>query len=179
MAEKKIGSVKKSSTRTSGSTRIAAKRGKNTGTRMTGIRTGEKHPRLLSGGNPQIAKADGAGPVRAYIEAMPGWKRDIGRRLDVMIVDLVPGVKRAVRWNSPFYGVEQPDGSVGWFMSLHCITRYVKVAFFDGTSLKPMPPEESKNAGIRYVHIFEDGMDEATMRTWINQASRLPGLDLF
>ncbi len=179
MAKKKAGSMKKSSPRSTGSTRIATKRGKSTGTRTSSTNS-SNGPRLLSGGNPQIAKGDGAGPVRAYIEAMPGWKRGVGRTLDALVVELVPGVKKAVRWNSPFYGVEQKDGTIGWFMSLHCITRYVKVAFFDGTRLKPMPTEESKKEGIRYCHIFEDvGLDETQMRSWITQAARLPGMSWF
>ena len=85
-------------------------------------------PKLLSGGNPQIAKADGDAPVQAYIAAMPGWKRDVGRRLDALITRTVPGVRKAVKWNSPFYGME----GQGWFLNFHCFTRYVKVAFFRG-----------------------------------------------
>lgn len=133
-------------------------------------------PRLLAGGNPQIAKGDGDAPVRAYIEAMPGWKRDVGRRLDALIVRNVPGVRKAVRWNSPFYGVE----GRGWFLSVHCLTRYVKVAFFRGTSLRPVPPVESKNEGTRYFHIHEgDRLDEALLASWIRQASELEGTDCF
>ncbi|HEU4394090.1 MAG TPA: DUF1801 domain-containing protein [Planctomycetota bacterium] len=129
-------------------------------------------PRLLSGGNPQIAKADGDAAVKAYIDAMPGWKRDVGRRLDALIERTVPGVQKAVRWNSPFYGTE----GKGWFVGFHCITKYVKVAFFRGTSLKPLPPVESKNAGTRYFHVHEgDRIDEALVGDWIRQASALPG----
>ncbi len=129
-------------------------------------------PKLLSGGNPQIAKADGDEAVQAYIAAMPGWKQDVGRRLDELIVRTLPDVRKAVRWNSPFYGTEKN----GWFLSFHCITKYVKVAFFNGTSLKPMPPVESKNEGTRYLHIFEDGaFDEKQMTNWIKQAARTPG----
>jgi hypothetical protein len=137
---------------------------------------GAAKPKLLSGGNPQIAKADGEGPVQAYIAAMPGWKRDVGRRLDALIVRTVPGVRKAVRWNSPFYGV---DGK-GWFLGVHCITKYVKVAFFKGASLRPMPPVESKQKDVRYFHIFEDEkFDEELVASWIRQASALPGENCF
>ncbi len=131
---------------------------------------------LLSGGNPQIAKADGDAPVQAYIAAMPGWKRDVGRKLDALIVRTLPNVQKAVRWNSPFYGVE----GQGWFLGLHCITKYVKLAFFRGTSLKPMPPVESKNEGTRYFHIYEnDQLDEALLVSWIRQAAEVPGENCF
>src|SRR5689334_24712144 len=109
-------------------------------------------PKLLSGGNPQIAKADGDAPVQAYIDAMPGWKRDVGRRLDKLLVRNVPNVRKAVRWNTPFYGVE----GRGWFIGFHCMTKYVRVAFFNGTSLRPLPPRESKIDGVRYLDIHED-----------------------
>ena len=109
-------------------------------------------PKLLSGGNPQIAKGDGDVPVQAYIAAMPGWKRDVGRRLDALVVRTVPDVRKAVRWNTPFYGIEDR----GWFLGFHCITKYVKVAFFRGTSLRPVPPVASKQKGVRYFHIHED-----------------------
>ena len=133
-------------------------------------------PTLLAGGNPQIAKADGDAPVRAYIAAMPGWKRDVGHRLDALIVRTVPGVRKAVRWNSPFYGIE----GQGWFLGLHCLTKYVKVAFFRGRSLHPVPPVESKNEGTRYFHIHEDDqLDEQLVASWIRQASELPGEDCF
>jgi len=129
-------------------------------------------PVLLSGGNPQIAKADGDAPVQAYIAAMPGWKRDLGRRLDSIIVHTVPDVRKAVRWNSPFYGVE----GQGWFLNFHCFTKYVKVAFFNGTSLDPPPPGESKDENVRYLNIYEDGQfDEAQFAAWVKQASQLPG----
>ena len=129
-------------------------------------------PRLLAGGNPQIAKADGDAPVRAYIAAMPGWKRDLGRRLDALIVRTVPGVRKAIKWNSPFYGVE----GHGWFLSLHVFTTYVKVAFFKGTSLRPVPPKESKHKEVRYVDIREkDELDEAQLAEWVRQAAALPG----
>ena len=131
-------------------------------------------PTLLAGGNPQIAKADGNAPVQAYIAAMPGWKRDIGRRLDALIVRTVPNVRKAVRWNTPFYGVE----GQGWFLGFHVFTRYVKVSFFRGTSLRPMPPGESKTAEARYLDIHEDDeIDEKQMAAWIKQAASIPGWD--
>jgi len=129
-------------------------------------------PTLLSGGNPQIAKGYGDAPVQAYIAAMPGWKRDVGRRLDALIVRTVPGVRKAVKWNSPFYGI---DGQ-GWLLSFHCFTRYVKVAFFRGTSLRPLPPAASKHKDVRYLDIHEDdALDEAQLAAWVKQASQLPG----
>jgi hypothetical protein len=128
-------------------------------------------PTLLAGGNPQIAKADGDAPVQAYIVAMPGWKRDVGRRLDALIVRTVPGVRKAVKWNSPFYGVE----GQGWFLSFHCFTKYVKVTFFRGTSLRPVPPAASKHKDVRYLDIYEDQLDEAQLAVWVRQASELPG----
>jgi hypothetical protein len=129
-------------------------------------------PVLLAGGNPQIAKADGDAPVRAYIEAMPGWKRDVGRRLHALIVRAVPGVQKAVKWNSPLYGVE----GRGFFLGIHVFTRYVKVAFFRGASLRPLPPGDSKSPDMRYLDIHEnDRLDEARLTAWVKQASRLPG----
>jgi hypothetical protein len=129
-------------------------------------------PVLLSGGNPQIAKGYGNAPVAAYIAAMPGWKSDAGRRLDRLIERVVPGVHKAVKWNSPFYGIE----GQGWFLSLHCFTNYIKVAFFRGTSLSPIPPVPSKSNDTRYLHIREDDeIDEAQLAAWVKQASELPG----
>ena len=129
-------------------------------------------PVLLSGGNPQIAKADGDAPVQAYIAAMPGWKSIAGRRIDALISRTVPGVVKAVKWNSPFYGV---DGE-GWFLSFHTFTNYVKVAFFRGTSLHPVPPGESKHKEVRYLDIREfDAPDEARLAAWVKQASQMPG----
>jgi len=129
-------------------------------------------PILLAGGNPQIAKADGDAPVQAYIAAMPGWKRDFGRRLDALIGRTVPGVRKAVKWNSPFYGIE----GQGWFLGFHCLTKYVKVAFFRGAALHPLPPGESKNKDTRYLDIHEDDpLDEKLVASWIRQASELPG----
>jgi len=131
-----------------------------------------KEPRLLAGGNPQIPKGDGDGPLQAYIAAMPGWKRDVGRRLDELVAGAVPDVRKAVRWNSPFYGVE----GEGWFLSFHCYARYVKVAFFNGASLQPPPPGRPKDEAVRYLDVHEDGkLDEAQFADWVAQASRLPG----
>lgn len=133
---------------------------------------GDRPPVLLSGGNPQIAKGDGDGPVQAYIKAMPGWKSDLGRRLDALIVGTLPGVRKAVKWNSPFYGTE----GGGWFLSVHCFNKYVKLAFFNGTSLKPLPPGESKVKGTRYLDIYEhDKFDEELVARWVSHASKLPG----
>ena len=130
-------------------------------------------PKLLSGGNPQIAKGEGDGPVQAYIAAMPGWKSAVGARLDALIERTVPGVRKAVKWNSPFYGA--PDGE-GWFLSFHVFARYVKVAFFKGAELEPVPPGTSKQKTVRYLDIHEDdALDEAQVADWIRQASRLPG----
>jgi hypothetical protein len=129
---------------------------------------------LLSGGNPHIPKGEGDAPVQAYIEAMPGWKRDVGRKLDALIVDAVPDVRKAVKWNSPFYGAR--DEAQGRFLSFHCFTKYVKVAFFRGASLRPVPPGESKHKEIRYFLIHEDDqLDEAQFTDWVKQASELPG----
>ncbi len=129
-------------------------------------------PTLLSGGNPQIAKGYGDAPVQAYIAAMPGWKSDVGRRLDALIARTIPDVHKAVKWNSPLYGV---DGE-GWFLSLHCFTKYIKVAFFRGASLNPAPPETSKHKDVRYFHIHEDDrLDEAQFVDWVKQAGQLPG----
>ena len=128
-------------------------------------------PVLLSGGNPQIAKGYGDAPVQAYIAAMPGWKRDVGRRLDALIARTVPGVRKAVKWNTPFYGVEDDV----WFVSFHCFTKYVKVTWFRGTSLRPVPAGESKHKEVRYLDIYEDQLDEAQFVAWVKQASQLPG----
>jgi hypothetical protein len=144
---------------------------KATATKSNGPAVAAK-PTLLAGGNPQIAKADGDAPVQAYIAAMPGWKSDVGRRLDALIARTVPGVRKAVKWNSPFYGVE----GQGWFLSFHTFTNYVKVAFFRGTSLRPVPPGESKHKEVRYLDIHEDDqLDESQLATWIRQAAAVPG----
>ncbi len=133
---------------------------------------GALKPVLLSGGNPQIAKGYGDGPVQAYISAMPGWKREVGNRLDALIARAVPGVRKAVKWNSPFYGVEDDV----WFLSFHCFTKYVKLAFFRGAHLHPVPPGESRQKEVRYLDIREgDEFDEARLSDWVKQASRLPG----
>ena len=127
---------------------------------------------LLSGGNPQIAKGDGDAPVRQYIAAMPGWKRDVGKRLDAIIARSVPGVRKAVKWNSPIYGV----GGQGLFLGFHCFTDYLKVAFFRGTSLRPKPPGPTKQKDVRYLDIREDDdLDEAQLARWVKQAAALPG----
>jgi hypothetical protein len=129
-------------------------------------------PTLLSGGNPRIAKGDGDAPVQAYIAAMPGWKREVGRRLDALIARTVPGVRKAIKWNSPFYGVE----GQGWFLTVHCFAKYVKVGFVRGALLSPLPPGESKYKDTRYLDIHEDDpIDEAQLASWIRQAAALPG----
>ena len=130
-------------------------------------------PELLSGGNPQIPKGDGDGPVQAYIAGMPGWKRGVGVHLDGLINRTVPGVRKAVKWNQPFYGA--PDDE-GWFVAFRCYTKYVQLQFFQGGSLDPMPPKESKYPAIRYLDIHEDdNLDESQLIAWIEHASRLPG----
>ncbi len=135
-----------------------------------------EEPVLLSGGNPQIPKGDGNAPVAAYIAAMPEWKGDVGRLLDTIVVATVPDVQKAVRWNSPFYGME----GRGWFLSFHCFTKYVKVTFLNGASLEPPPPVGSKHPDVRYLHVSEEEpLDEAQFTAWVNQASRLPGEALF
>lgn len=128
-------------------------------------------PKLLSGGNPQIAKGYGDAPVQAYIAAMPEWKRDVGRRLDAIITRAVPGVKKAVKWNSPFYGVEEGR----WFLSFHVFANYVKVTFFRGSSLRPPPEGKSKYEAVRYYDIREGALDEKQFSAWVKQASKLPG----
>jgi hypothetical protein len=129
-------------------------------------------PVLLTGGNPQIAKGYGDAPVKQYIAAMPGWKRAIGRQLDALIVRTVPGVYKAVKYNGPLYGIE----GQGWFMGFYCFTSYVKLTFFRGRSLRPLPPIESKHVEVRYFNIYEDdALDEQQLADWIEQASKLPG----
>ncbi len=144
---------------------------------MVKRRAGEQEgPRLLAGGNPQIAKGDGDAVVQQWIAAMPGWKQDVGRRLDALIVSAVPDVRKAVRWNTPFYGLV----GNGWFMAFHCLTKYVKVAIFQGTSLNPVPPVSSKQPNVRYVHLTEtEATDWQQIGDWVLQASRLPGDRLF
>lgn len=129
-------------------------------------------PRLLSGGNPQIPKGDGDAPIQAYIAAMPGWKSALGKRIDELIVKAVPNVQKAVKWNSPLYGM----GNQTWFLGIHCFTRYVKVSFFKGAALDPVPPGPSKQKEVRYLDIHEnDALDEAQFSDWVRQASRIPG----
>jgi hypothetical protein len=150
--------------------RVAAKAPKARKAAPMSSKAGEV--RLLSGGNPQIAKGYGDAPVQAYIAAMPGWKSDVGRRLDALITRTVPDVLKAVKWNSPMYGVEEKT----WFLGIHCFTKYIKVAFFRGASLRPMPPGESKHKHVRYLDIREDDdIDEAQLAAWVKQASELPG----
>jgi hypothetical protein len=152
--------------------RVAAKAAKPRNTAPKSQSRKAAKPKLLAGGNPQIAKAYGDAPVQAYIAAMPGWKRDVGHRLDALIVRTVPGVRKAVKWNSPFYGVEDQV----WFLSFHCFTKYVKVAFFRGASLRPVPPGTSKQKDVRYLDIHEDDeIDEVQFAAWVKQASLLPG----
>lgn len=135
--------------------------------------TKKQQPKLLTGGNPQIAKGDGDAPVRTYIAAMPGWKHDVGRQIDELIVSTVPDVRKAVRWNSPFYGAANQEG---WFLGFHCLTKYIKVAFFTGVSLQPTPPVESKSGDVRYLHVHEgEHVDQAALVSWIEQAAALPG----
>lgn len=140
-------------------------------TKKPAVQSGAK-PVLLSGGNPQIAKGDGDGPVQAYIAAMPGWKRAVGEQLDALVVRTVPQVLKAVKWNSPFYGVE----GKGWFLSYHCFNKYIKLAFFRGASLTPLPPVDAKDANTRYFHIHEgDELDVDLLAGWLRQAAELPG----
>lgn len=131
----------------------------------------KKAPKLLTGGNPQIAKGYGDAPVQEYIAAMPGWKSDVGRLIDEIVTRTVPGVQKAVKWNSPFYGNERDN----WFLAFHVFTRYVKVTFFRGSSLLPVPPEASKHEGVRYLHIHEGDAFEDQLTDWVKQASQLPG----
>ncbi|PLC11851.1 histidine kinase [Kocuria flava] len=139
---------------------------------MTDPRANDAGPKLLAGGNPQIPKGEGEAPVRAYIAAMPGWKRAVGQRLDELVTETVPGVHKAVKWNQPFYGhVDE-----GWFLAFRCYTKYVQVQFFRGSSLDPVPPKASKHPEVRYLDLHEDDEpDEAQLRSWIEQAARLPG----
>ncbi len=145
---------------------------KKIGKRAPAKRALAKKPKLLAGGNPQIAKGDGDAPVQAYIAAIPGWKQDTARRLDTLIARAVPHVRKAVKWNSPMYGME----GQGWFLSFHCFAKYLKVAFFKGALLDPAPPEESKDPQVRYLHLHEDDeLDEKRIARWIKQAAKLPG----
>jgi len=151
-------------------TRMASRDAMKRSLRSRKAAAGQSQPLLLAGGNPQIAKADGDVAVQTYIAAMPGWKRDVGRRLDAIIVQAVPNVRKSVKWNSPFYGI----GERGWFLSFHCFTHYVKVAFFRGASLRPLPPGKSKQKEVRYLDVREDdAIDEVQFAAWVKQASRL------
>ncbi len=172
MARKSAKAAKKSAKRAK---KVAAApvAGKRVKPRKSAPRPSQGETVLLSGGNPQIAKGYGDAPVQAYIAAIPGWRSDVGRRLDAIVERAVPGVRKAVKWNSPFYGVEGHDR--GWFLSFHCFTKYVKVAFFRGASLRPVPPGESKQKEVRYLDIHEGELDEAQFAAWVKQASRLPG----
>lgn len=149
-----------------------SKSGSKHATNASAKQAAAKPVKLLSGGNPQIAKGEGDAPVQAYIEAMPDWKRDVGQRLDVLIMRTVPNVRKAVKWNSPFYGVERQ----GWFLSFHVFTRYVKVTFFNGASLKPVPPGGTpKSREARWIDIHEGDFDEAQLTAWVKQSAKLPG----
>jgi hypothetical protein len=155
----------------------AAKRTVKPGTKPRGARVMPRsrrsaEPVLLTGGNPQIAKAYGDAPVRAYIDALPGWKSAVWRRLDALITRTIPGVRKAVKWNSPLYGVEEGR----WFLGVHCCTKYIKVAFFRGTSLRPVPPVASRQKEVRYFHLYEETpIDESQFADWLRQAAALPG----
>ena len=143
---------------------------------MPSSKAPHNRPTLLSGGNPQIPKGDGDPPVQAFIAAIPDWKQDVARRLDRLIEQTVPTVRKAVRWNSPFYGGPQP----GWFLSYHCFARYLKVAFLNGAELDPLPPVASKSARVRYLHIHEhDDLADVPLAQWIRQAAELPGEEMF
>ncbi|MCZ7528598.1 MAG: DUF1801 domain-containing protein [Acidimicrobiia bacterium] len=148
----------------------AAGKGERTEATKGRGRSGAAKPALLAGGNPRIPRADGDAPVQAYIEAMPGWKRDVGRRLDELVVRNLPDVRKAVKWNSPFYGIE----GQGWLVSFHTFTNYVKVTFFPGTSLRPVPPGGTSD-DARWIDVHEDDLDEAQLATWVKQAATLPG----
>ena len=149
------------------------------GKRRRATRDAASGPVLLSGGNPQIPKGEGDASVQAYLAALPGWKRDAGMRLDALIVRTVPDVRKMVKWNSPFYGTAGGADGQSWFLSFHAFANYLKIAFFRGTSLRPVPEVASRTEGTRYLHVFEDGdFDEAQFVEWIRQASRLPGVRL-
>lgn len=151
--------------------KVAKKTARKTATKAA-TKAPAKKPKLLSGENPQIAKADGDAPVQAYIAAIPGWKREAASHLDALITRALPGVRKAVKWNSPFYGVE----GGGYFLGLHCFTKYIKIAFFRGAALRPLPPIEAKDANTRYFHVHEgDEIDDRQFAGWVKQASRLPG----
>jgi hypothetical protein len=175
-ASKKKASAKTKSSKTKSSKTKPSKakpsKAKPAKAKRSKLRKGKDGVVLLSGGNPQIAKADGDAPVQAYIAALPGWKSGVGKRLDAIIVRSVPKVRKAVKWNSPFYGIEDR----GWFMSFHAFTRYLKVAFIKGAALRPLPPGPSKDKDARYLDIYEgDELDEKQIASWVKQAAALPG----
>lgn len=165
------GKTSKKSAKKTAIKRVAAKTAKPRKTVAKSPAGTAAKPVLLSGGNPQIAKAYGDAPVQAYIAAMPDWKSEVGRRLDALITRTVPGVHKAVKWNSPLYGIE----GQGWFLGIHCFAKYIKVAFFGGMSLRPIPPGQSKQKEVRYLNIHEDELDEVQFADWVKQASQLPG----
>ncbi len=151
---------------------MTSRKSMNTAKAKRAPRKSTKPVKLLSGGNPQIAKGDGDAPVQAYIAALPGWKRELAARLDALIVRSVPSVRKAVKWNSPFYGIE----GQGWFLGVHAFSKYLKLAFFRGTSLRPMPPVESKTPETRYLDVHEaDALDEKQLASWLKQAAAVPG----
>jgi hypothetical protein len=175
-ASRVIGARKPAAKATKSASAVAKAKGPAKAKKPAQASAKAKPVKLLSGGNPQIAKGYGDEPVQAYIAAMPGWKQGVGRRLDALIVRTVPGVTKAVKWNSPFYGLEGPDGKPAWFLGIHCFNKYIKVAFFRGASLRPLPPGESKQKEVRYFDIREDDpLDEAQFTAWVKQASQLPG----
>lgn len=146
----------------------AVKKTKKTSAKKSSLKN---KPKLLSGGNPQITKADGNAPVQAYIKAMPGWKSKIGKRIDILITKAVPKISKAVKWNSPMYGLE----GQGWIIAVHCFNKYIKVTFFNGIELQPLPPSKSKHKKVRYLDIYEDAFNERQFTAWAKQASKLPG----
>jgi hypothetical protein len=171
-SQKSASAAKKAATKKTASKRAAAKVANSSRAASKSPSGKTKKPKLLSGGNPQIAKGYGNAPVQAYLAAMPDWKSKVGRRLDAIITRTVPGVRKAVKWNSPLYGIEDKT----WFLGIHCFAKYIKVAFFRGASLRPVPPGESKQKDVRYLDIHEDEeIDEAQFTAWVKQASELPG----
>jgi hypothetical protein len=138
----------------------------------TKTRVRPHQPKLLSGGNPQIPKGYGDAPVRAWLAALPAWKKAAARKLDSLVTRSVPGVGKAVKYNSPLYGI---DGRT-WFLSLHAFDRYIKVTFFRGTQLDPVPPVASKMPRVRYFHLHEtDSLPADLFASWVKQAAMLPG----
>jgi len=136
------------------------------------LQTKAKPVKLLTGGNPQIPKGDGDAPVQAYIAAMPGWKSAVGKRLDALIVRNLPQVQKAVRWNSPFYGIE----GQGWLVSFHVLTRCVQLNFFCGAALQPVPSGSGKDPNARWLNISEgEALDEAQITAWLKQAAGMSG----